>query len=83
LAISNLFGVLAHQPNLRPHSARQATQPFAPFPTLLELSNFASPPAEPEDFLGIKQFLIAGADKIGDAAAGVLQTYIEKKLLGL
>jgi hypothetical protein len=31
----------------------------------------------------IKQFLIAAADKIGDAAAGVLQTYVEKKLLGL
>lgn len=31
----------------------------------------------------IKQFLIASADKIGDAAAGVLQTYVEKKLLGL
>lgn len=31
----------------------------------------------------IKQFLIATADKIGDAAAGVLQTYVEKKLLGL
>ena len=53
-AISNLFCVLVHQPNLRPHSARQATQPFAPFPTLPELLNFASPPAEPEDFLWIK-----------------------------
>jgi hypothetical protein len=53
LAISNLFCVLAHQPNLRPHSARQATQPFAPFPILPEVSNFASPPAEPEDFLWI------------------------------
>ena len=31
----------------------------------------------------IKQFLIATADKIGGAAAGVLQTYVEKKLLGL
>jgi len=31
----------------------------------------------------IKQFLIAAADKIGDAAAGVLQTNVEKKLLGL
>jgi hypothetical protein len=31
----------------------------------------------------IKQFLISAADKIGDAAAGVLQTYVEKKLLGL
>ena len=31
----------------------------------------------------IKQFLIAASDKIGDAAAGVLQTYVEKKLLGL
>jgi len=31
----------------------------------------------------IKQFLIAAADKLGDAAAGVLQTYVEKKLLGL
>lgn len=31
----------------------------------------------------IKQFLIAAADKIGDAAAGVLQSYVEKKLLGL
>ena len=31
----------------------------------------------------IKQFLIAATDKIGDAAAGVLQTYVEKKLLGL
>jgi hypothetical protein len=31
----------------------------------------------------IKQFLIASADKIGDAAAGVLQTYVEKKLLGM
>jgi len=31
----------------------------------------------------IKQFLIAATDKIGDTAAGVLQTYVEKKLLGL
>jgi hypothetical protein len=27
--------------------------------------------------------LDVGADKIGDAVAGVLQTYVEKKLLGL
>jgi transposase InsO family protein len=31
----------------------------------------------------IKQFLIVTADKIGDTTAGVLQTYVEKKLLGL
>jgi hypothetical protein len=31
----------------------------------------------------IKQFLIAATDKIGGTVAGVLQTYIEKKLLGL
>lgn len=31
----------------------------------------------------IKQFLIGAAGKIGDAATGVLQSYVEKKLLGL
>lgn len=31
----------------------------------------------------IKQFLLATADKAGDAAFGVLQAYVEKKMLGL
>ena len=50
-AISNPFRVLGHPPNSRPHSSRQTAELSTPFPTLPELSNFASPPAEPEGFL--------------------------------
>jgi hypothetical protein len=62
------------------HGGSKATELTS---ALQELNDDSAPePGRVTAVQRIKQFLIATTDKIGNAAAGVLQTYVEKKLLG-